>query len=103
MIRHSLRAAIAAAVFVVEASSQSGGRPSEPRDRMQRSQQDRRTPGQPSDATKRAESTASAVDRARAFLEQHPDPRARLFARDDADHDASGQARDGNRSRGDRR
>jgi len=87
MIRLSFRAAVAATLFVVEASAQSGARQTEPRERSRHSQQEPRTPGQPSGETRPAKAAPSPTERARALLEQHPELRAKLFAKADADGD----------------
>ena len=111
IIRNSLRAVVATALFVVNATSQSGTRTAEPRDRTERTQQDRETdakgpkarmpkererlhenggeqsPAQPGGETRPGEREMTPMERARGFLERHPEIRERAFAKADVDHD----------------
>src|SRR5262245_32681878 len=93
MIHHVLRAAVAAALFITEASSQSTGRSTESREKSEHSQREPRADAQtrvgaqPSGETKPANREMSPMERARMFLEKHPEIRARLFAKADTDHD----------------
>jgi hypothetical protein len=103
MIRHILRAAAAAALFITEASSQSTSRSTEPREKTERAQRELRpdakarpeqlqqaqrkqqAAGQPSGETKPMDRPMTPAERARCFLERHPEIRARLFAKADTD------------------
>lgn len=114
MIQTILRTAVAAVLFAASTNAQSTGRPTEPRDRPTRSQQEPRPKtGNPStggpevrvglepgakpigeskttDHAKgkdgeRGEMTAA--ERAHHFMEKHPEVRARLFAKADGNGD----------------